>query len=370
MAVRFGVRLAHLKTVAWVGVSLLSFVLVEALLFRSGWYDRFLEPNSSAGNVESHLYWMRQYSPSHAGEVLVVGDSRVAEGFSQKIANQDTLVNGREYFWNGGLAGTTPRVWYYFLRDADPSRQRFRAIVIGLDHYSDQDSYDPLADRLIDLNFVVSRLGIVDVWPFASSMNDPAKVRLALSQGLLKGTVFRRDVQVFLENIPDRLKNIKILRTEGFRLQYEYGGKQEDLDGLTLDRSSHELYFPARLTGSQRQSIKVTVTPGLPAQNGEMTRYRKLWLGRILELYRYSGTRIFFVELPRAPLHPVYSDAPMDFVEWAGQQTRVTVVDKETFRDLEQPIYFGDGLHLNHLGRGEFSVRMARILAASLGGSH
>ena len=42
--------------------------------------------------------------------------------------------------------------------------------------------------------------------------------------------------------------------------------------------------------------------PAPAPQTGETTRYRELWLGRILDLYKDSPTQIIFFELPRAPL--------------------------------------------------------------------
>ena len=59
------------------------------------------------------------------------------------------------------------------LRDADPTRRRFAAIVLALDQYSDQDSLDSVQDRLIDLNFVIGRLRVTDCADFAASMKSP-----------------------------------------------------------------------------------------------------------------------------------------------------------------------------------------------------
>src|SRR5437773_7734764 len=100
----------------WTLATLLGFVAIEALLFRTGWYYRYLEPSSSAGQVEAYLRWLTRRSSTP--EVLVLGDSRVHHGLSAPVA--DAAVGGKLHFWNFGIAGTLPRDWYYMLRDADP----------------------------------------------------------------------------------------------------------------------------------------------------------------------------------------------------------------------------------------------------------
>ena len=88
---------------------------------------------------------------------------------------------------------------------------------------------------------------------------------------------------------------------------------------------------------------------------GETTRYRKLWLGRILDLYKDSPTRIIFLELPRAPLPKPEGPQPAAFLQSALRRPNVSALPMGTFRDLERPEVFFDGLHLNRIGRGLFT---------------
>jgi hypothetical protein len=150
-------------------VALAAFFAADGILFRTGWYTRYLEPDSSAGTLESQLYWLRHTPPSGKPEVLVIGDSRIAEGFSSRVA--DAVTDRHLQFWNFGMAGTTLRVWYYSLRAADPTRHRFAAIVMAIDNYSDADWFGLSEDRVTDQNFVVMQLGLSDCIDFASSMN-------------------------------------------------------------------------------------------------------------------------------------------------------------------------------------------------------
>ena len=95
------------------------------------------------------------------------------------------------------------------------------------------------------------------------------------------------------------------------------------------------------------------------APTGEVTQYRKFWLGRILDLYKDSPTRIVFLELPRAPLPRPESPTPARFLKWAVRRPHVSALPSYIFRDLERPELFEDGLHLNKAGRSLFSDRFA-----------
>ncbi len=248
----------------WTVASLLSFLLVESLVFRVGWYEKYLEPNSSAGTVETYLSWLQLFPHGKLPEVLVVGDSRIAEGFSAPAAK--IAAGNRIRFWNFGIGGATPRVWYYELRDGDPTRRRFAAIVLALDQYSDQDSVDSIQDRLIDLNFVIGRLRLTDCPDFASSMASEEYRTRALSGCLLRGITLRRDAQEFLRHIRDRIRRAKDYRANGLVYVDAYGGRLEDLRGLSADFVNRTIHFPPGLdAGTPRHhSGHGDANPGAP----------------------------------------------------------------------------------------------------------
>lgn len=338
---------------------------MEGLIFRAGWYSRYLEPASSAGTVEGYLHWLKSEPRPGVPEVLVVGDSRIAEGFSTPAAN--AAAGGRIRFWNYGVGGATPRVWYYELRDADPTRRRFAAIVFALNRYSDVDEKPSIVDRIIDLNFVIGRLRLSDCFDFAFSLDDWSYRGKVLSGCLLKGIPLRRDAEEFLRHVHDRLRRAKDFRANGRRYVDNYGGRDQDLQGLAADFANHTIQFPAGLDDGRRDTIYATVMPELAAQTGETTEYRKLWLGRILDLYKDSPTRIIFLELPRAPVPTPDGPAPPRFIEWAKQRPDVTALPAETFRDLERPEWFFDGYHLNRTGRKLFTARLAARIPSLIG---
>jgi hypothetical protein len=349
----------------WTVLSLLAFLLVEAAVFRIGWYNQYLEPNSSAGEVEGYLSWLKRYPHGRTPEVLVMGDSRIAEGFSARLAGK--IAQQRLRFWNFGIGGTTPRIWYYMLRDADPTSRRFKSIVIALGEYADEDKRDSSEDRVIDLNYLIGRLRLTDCPAFAASMKSADYKARALSGCLLKGTTLRRDVQELLHDRRDRVKRVKDYRRDGLFYVDDYPGLPDSLHGLTADFINRTIHFPAGVPAQRQGTVRDMVMAPLAPQTGELNRYRKLWLGKILDLYKDSPTRIIFLELPRAPIAKPESKYPPAFINWAVTQPRVTALPSSTFRDLEQPDLFFDGLHLNKNGRVLFSERLAANVSTALG---
>ncbi len=156
----------------------------------------------------------------------MLGDSRIAEGFSSRDA--DSVAGNKVHFWNFGMGGTSPRIWYYVLRDADPTRRRFRAIAIALDHYSDEDEFDSRPNRLIDLNFIIGRLRLTDCPDFAASMVSPEFKAKALAGCLFKGIPLRSDAQEFLLNVSDRIKRSKEWRNQGLFYINDYQGRDRE----------------------------------------------------------------------------------------------------------------------------------------------
>lgn len=349
----------------WILVVLAVFFGCDALLFRTGWYNQYLEPQSSAGSLESHLYWLEHAMPRVPSEVLVVGDSRVAEGFSSRTATVAT--QRRLHFWNFGVAGTTPRVWYYTLRDADPTRRRFAAIVLALDNYSDADWFAEFEDRATDRQYLALRLGLGDCIGFAFSNRDPAARSKALFGCLFRGVTLRQDVQGFLADPAVRMKNAADRLQNGLGYDSGYSGKPESLQGMSVDWQNRTIHFPDTVPAATRANVERFVLLEPTPQTGALARYRKRWLGAILDLYQDSPTRLIFLQLPRGPLvDPSVKSSAVRFVD--SVPSRVRVLPDSAFSDLERPDLFADGLHLNSSGRPIFSERLAAQVEAVISG--
>jgi hypothetical protein len=350
----------------WTAFTLAAFLFADAAIFRSGWYDRYLEPDSSAGTPALRLFWLAHMPPLKVPDVMVVGDSRIAEGFSVRTAS--AAIGGKFHFENFGMGGSNPRIWYYVLRDADPQRNRFAAIAIMVTPYSDEDGTFDDQNTIGDLNYSIAELRAGDCLDFARSFDVPDLQRRAFIGCLFKGATLRRDVQAFLANVRARLRKSRDWRDHGLGYEENYGGKAEDLSGLSADWTQRTIHYPPGVDANQISTVRDFVMPEHQPQTGALTRYRKLWLGRILDLYKNSGTRIIFFELPRAPLPIPQAAIPPRFIDSVRGVRNVTVLPPATFRDLERPDIFADGLHLNHLGRPIFSTHLAEQIDAVLGG--
>jgi hypothetical protein len=130
-----------------------GYLVAEGIVFRSGVYSRFLEPESSTGSFERTFKPELYRHPSGKKEVLIVGSSRLAEGFSAKLANQYKPETGFQFF-NCAVPSAGPRTFYYMIRGLDPHHNRYAAIAIPIDDYSDLDDLEDVADRVSDMRLV------------------------------------------------------------------------------------------------------------------------------------------------------------------------------------------------------------------------
>src|SRR5579872_6110030 len=112
--------------------------LLDAAVFRSGFYARYLEPDSAAGFFENVFKAGRESRFQRPHRALVLGDSQIAEGFSPQLADQAGASSGWE-FVSSAVGGASLRNWYYMVRDLDPDRSRFDVVVLPLRGYADVD---------------------------------------------------------------------------------------------------------------------------------------------------------------------------------------------------------------------------------------
>src|SRR5207253_6376662 len=104
---------------------------LDGVIFHTRLYQSLLEPKSNAGRVLALARQEKQRRPAGGKEILVLGDSRMGIGFSEEVA--DEIAAGRDVsFFNRSMPESVPRLWYYLLREIDPSASRYQAIVMPL----------------------------------------------------------------------------------------------------------------------------------------------------------------------------------------------------------------------------------------------
>ena len=331
---------------------------LDSLVFRSGFYTSILETDSSTGTFE--LILRREQIAQHwygRNLVVTVGDSRFA--YYPRVANEQTPATGFA-FRHAGVAGTDARAWYYMLRDLDPARDRYRAVVIGVDDYDDEDGAYDIGDDLATLHYVAARLRFSDVIPFTLSFDDPHARWEAFRGSMLKGTVFQRDLLAFLTH---PLKRLEIVERDhrGFeQWTWDYNAPDLTDTGLTIDWNTFTAVVPQG-NPELADHIKRFILYRPKPQTGKRAAFRRKWFGQLVDRYQGTGTKVVFVRLPRGPiprpgnLVRKLSSSIREF----GTRPGVVLADEHAFESLERPELFRDGFHLNHTGCTRFSIMMA-----------
>jgi hypothetical protein len=346
-------------------VSVLAFLAQEGAIFHTGVYAWVLSPESSTGYLETKLRDER-LRPKQGPQILGIGDSRML--LMPRMANEHTAETGYT-FGNIATAGASTRSWYYMLRDTDPDAHRYRAIVLALESYDDAEKWGDEADNDADLNYVIARLRLSDLWEYSRSYHDPAQQWRAARGILLKGLVYKRDFEDLLLHPLDRMRYANQSRRDSFMWNYTYNGPPDTVVGYQFDWAAHTLAAPPDAQPDRVETFKTRLLLPLPPETGVQNRYMKYWLGKIYEHYRGSPTRLIFLRLPRGgwvrPDQPRYN--AHSSVRELAAQPNVTLIDEHYFDSIERPDLFRDALHLNGPGMERFSIMIAQEVSRILG---
>ncbi|HUB81489.1 MAG TPA: hypothetical protein VMB03_21970 [Bryobacteraceae bacterium] len=338
---------------------------LDSLLFRTSLYPSILQPDSSTGEFEMTLRREKQAQAKNGDNLIVtLGDSRFA--YSPKLANAVTAETGL-VFGHAGVAGTDARSWYYMLRDLDPKASRYRAVVLGVPDYDDEDEPFNPWDDIRALHYTIVRLRWTDIIPFALSFQDPHLKWEALRGSTLKGIIFQRDIQEFLANPKKRLTYVELCRLHWADWTYDYQETTRSLAGLEIDWKTRTAKFPPGVDQDQRDTVNYIMREPWP-QTGRLAAFRRLWFGKILRHYRGSRTKVIFVRLPSGALpRPAWLDHKISSsIREFAKIPNVMLADEHAFESLERPELFKDGIHLNRSGIAVFSPMLAREISRML----
>jgi hypothetical protein len=339
--------------------TLAAYVLFENLIFNTGAYAKIVSPDSSTGRLELMLWNEHKRPRSVFKEVLAVGDSRM--GFFVRDADHMKPDLGLK-FATIALPGSTPRCWYYMLRDVDPHADRYTAIVIPMADYDDEETWENAADREQDLHYLIARLRWTDLPEFAASHQDrELQFRAALGI-LLKGTVYKTDFQDLLLHRKARLEYANLARRESAGWYYDYVGSAVNTSGVAVDWNARTVRVPPDLPAEETSDFQGQLFAARPPYSGRRSAYLKHWLGRIYDRYRGSQTRLVFFRLPRGPFvrpdPPPFN--PASSVRELAREPGVVLENEHDFDYLEKPELFQDHIHLNGPGCAEFSRTLAK----------
>src|ERR1019366_4378254 len=149
---------------------------------------------------------------------------------------------------------------------------------------------------------------------------------------------------------------------------WDYSAGNENLKGLEIDWSTFRITYPPNANEADRHYIEVLAERPIP-QEGRTAAFRRLWMGKMIDRYRNSRTKVIFIRLPRGPvvrpdnLVKKLSSSVRDF----AARPNVLLANEHAFESLEHPELFRDGLHLNNDGIKLFTVMLAEEVARLLG---
>ncbi len=352
-------------------VGLVCFVALDAAIFKSGLYARIASPASMPGGLyyDVRFELARPRTPG-VDEALVIGDSKIAEGFSPTVA--DAASHDAPLKLIGCPApGISLRGIYYTLRRLDPApRSLSHDRGAALDFY---DAFpildDELDERMLDADMLAPILGLGDYLDFVRSLPDRPQAAKALLSRLVGSATWAADVRDLLAHPQQRRIDVGWRTAAAEREEYAYDGRPEDMRGLAFEAATHTIRYPSRLTPSQRAAVDVYYEP-LPEaesrrQADRFAAYVHRWTNRLVADYHGSRTTLVFVRMPEGPtplprLEPP-AGAPSLVAELAGH-AGVEVVDSAAFASLERPELYFDMLHLNAAGRAAFSRKLVEVL--------
>jgi len=294
-------------------------------------------------------------------EILVLGDSRIAEGFSAAMADELGSADGLK-FENLAEPASTVVIWYYILRKIDPTAQRYSAIIIPYG-----TGYEPDTAEELRISMAAPLLRYGDCFRFASAFRQWSARFRAFTACVLRGSAYQSDVLNLLQDPVGRLRSIQ-LEPIRLRSRAAYTGRNYDIAGTFYDPKTHQVSFPPNLTEAQRQVITQSVKPRPQSEREHFVQLQRAWMQRIFDHYSKSSTAIVLTPVPRSPF------GELTGLSATGDSAFPTALSKraafslpeQTFDFLEKPEYYFDGYHLNAKGRRRFTERLVSELVGRL----
>src|SRR6266498_3605909 len=338
-----------------------SFVCLDGVIFHTGLYVSILAPDSYAGRLAVITRAENERAPSGLKEVLVLGDSRMAEGFSTAVADGLASAAGFKFVTLAEPASTA-NTWYYMLREVDPTAQRYWAIVVpyGI-------GYEPTSAESLRISMAAPLLRYGDCFTFASAFQQWSGRFRAVTACILRGSAYQSDVADFLEHPIARIQSVQ-RESAMVHARAVYKGRDYDMVGTSYDATTGQMTFPSRLTEAQREAIRKSLLQPSQSEMQYSLRLQRDWIPRILNRYSKSATAIVLTPIPRGPFAelPAFSLAQRAPFPEVTRQRTVFSLPEQTFDFLEKPDYYFDAFHLNAKGRQRFTERLVNDLVARL----
>lgn len=361
---------ARLKAPALLAFAiLLAWFVFEALLYRSGAYFRMAEPDSNTGAVVKALMSVEQQYRPGVHNILAFGDSRVAEGFSSPhAAAGDASFN----FINVAVPGSTPRTWYYLLREIDRRGYRFDAVVVGTLY---RDTGTGLrANWSLDPAHASALLSLADAIAYPATFESAQMRERARHAVLFPALAMRQDTLALLQAPRERRDKIRDGRPGFLASVRNYPGRTETMPVLRFAADGHSVVDWGQATAEQRGKIEAhlsELTPRPEAVIAPNDAFLGRWLGAMAQLAHDRDALFVVYPLPRGPYRDALGEEPPlpSSLQALQRAPGVTVLPPDQFARLEAPDYFFDALHANRAGREYTSDSIGSAVRALLAGT-
>ena len=326
-----------------------AFICVDGAIFHSGLYVSILAPSSYAGRVSRITRAENERAPSGLKEVLVLGDSRIAEGFSTTLANELGSPAGIKFVTLAEPAASA-NTWYYMARKVDPIARRYAAIVIPYGIGYEPNSADPLR-----ISMVAPLLRYGDCFNFASGFQRWSGRFRAFIACILRGSAYQDDVVDFLSHPLTRIRSIQ--EADKKRSGLEDKGRDYDLVGTSYDAATGQVTFAPKLTEAQRRAFRRSLIQPSRLDTEYSLKLQRDWIPRIMDRYFHSPTAIVLTPLPRGPFLELggFSRGYESVLPSSVIQRTSFALPGHTFDFLEKPENYFDAFHLNVKGRQKFT---------------
>jgi hypothetical protein len=290
----------------------------------------------------------------------VLGDSRIAEGFSTALANELGSPSGLKFVSLAEPAASA-NTWYYMVREVDPTERRYLAIIVPYGIGYEPNSADPLR---ISMTAPLLRYG--DCFHFASGFQRWSGRFRAFVACILRGSAYQDDVVDLLSNPMARIRNIQ--QADKIHSGSEYKGRDYDLVGTSYDASTGQVTFAPKLTEPQRLAFRKSLIQPSPSDTEYSLKLQRDWIPRIMNRYSHSSTAIVLIPLPRGPILQLggFSRGYESVLPNSVIQKANFSLPGHTFDFLEKPEYYFDAFHLNAKGRQKFTETLVSELLERL----
>ena len=352
-------RPVHVGRNLFLGIA--AFICLDGVIFHSGLYVSILAPDSYAGRVAEITRAERERASSALKEVLVLGDSRMAEGFSTTLANELGSSSGLKFVSLAEPAASA-NTWYYMVREVDPTTRRYSAIVIPYGV-----GYEPNSADALRISMTAPLLRYEDCFHFASGFQRWSGRFRAFTACILRGSAYQDDV---VDLLGHPLARIRSLRQESTRMHSRavYKGRDYDLVGTSYNAATGQVTFAAKLTEAQKLAFRKSLLQPSPSDTEYSLKLQRDWIPRIMNRYSNSPTAIVLTPVPRGPFVelPGFSRGYDSVLPSSVIQRTTVSLPGHTFDFLENPEYYFDAFHLNAKGRQRFTETLVSELMGRL----